>query len=122
MTEPSVEGLRLLVVEDEYLLALYLAEALADLGACVVGPVGSVDAALDLIAHSPGIDAAILDVNLGGEVVYPVADELNSRQVPFVFASGYDRDALPERYRAFGVCTKPIDPVEVGATLSQLRH
>ena len=120
--DKPVDGLRLLVVEDEYLLALYLSEALEDLGASVVGPVASVDAALDLIASDPEIDAAILDVNLGSESVYPVADALASRQVPFVFASGYDRDALPERYRVFDVCCKPLDPVAVGTVLSQLRH
>lgn len=122
MRETAVDGLRLLVVEDEYLLALYLSESLADLGARVVGPVASVEAALDLIEHDAGLDGAILDVNLGDEAVYPVADALASRQVPFVFASGYERDALPERYRAFDVCTKPVDPGAVGAVLSQLRH
>lgn len=117
-----MDGLRLLVVEDEYLLALYLAEALADLGARIVGPVGSVDAALDLIENDPDIDAAVLDVNLGSEAVYPVADALASRDVPFVFASGYERDALPERYRRFDVCPKPVDPVALGTVISQLRH
>ncbi len=118
----AVHGLRLLVVEDEYLLALYLSEALEALGARIIGPVGSVHAALDLIENDPDIDAAVLDVNLGDEAVYPVADALASRDVPFVFASGYERDALPERYRMFRVCSKPVDPDALGVAISQLRH
>ncbi|WP_456998735.1 response regulator [Lysobacter sp. HA18] len=102
--------------------ALYLSQSLQDLGAEIVGPVGSVEAALKLIADAPEIDAAILDVNLGGEAVYPIADALAARDVPFVFASGYEREALPERYRSVDVCAKPVDPLEVGAVLSLLRH
>lgn len=118
-TPPSLAGLRLLLVEDEYLLAMYLAEALQDLGAEVLGPVGSVDDALDLIDSEPHIDAAILDVNLRGEPSYAIADVLALRHVPFVFASGYERRMLPERYRDVGICAKPFDPPMVTHVLAQ---
>ncbi|HZX79380.1 MAG TPA: response regulator [Lysobacter sp.] len=121
-TASSVAGLRLLLVEDEYLLAMYLSQALEDLGAEVIGPAASVDDALDLIEHAPAIDAAILDVNLGGQTSYPVADALASRDVPFVFASGYERRSLPERYQNVGVCPKPFDPPSVMTAIARLRH
>lgn len=117
----GIDGLRLLLVEDEYLLALYLGELIEELGARVVGPVASVAAALELIDHGPAIDGAILDVNLAGEPVFAVADALAARQVPFVFASGYDREALPERFRHIGLCQKPIDANAVLAAVQAFR-
>lgn len=118
----GVAGLRLLLVEDEYLLATFLSQALEDMGAEVVGPVATVDDALSLIEHDTAIDAAILDVDLRGEASYPVADVLASRDVPFVFASGYERRALPDRYRHVDMCPKPFDPGMLTQALARLVH
>jgi CheY-like chemotaxis protein len=120
--DPAIDGLKLLVVEDEYLLALYLADMLGDMGAEVLGPVACVADALELIEATPEIDAAILDVNLAGEAVFPVADRLNARRVPFAFASGYDPDLMPARFRDVGVCQKPIDADAVRGAIARLRR
>ncbi len=100
---------RILVVEDEYLMAEELREALEDAGAHVLGPAPTVDAALRLLADGAAPDAAILDVNLGGERSFPVADALAARGVPFVFATGYDAWALPLAYQGAQRCEKPVD-------------
>jgi CheY-like chemotaxis protein len=113
----ALAGRRVLLVEDEYFLADELDSALTDAGAKVLGPVASVRAALDLLHHEPAPDVAMLDVSLSGEMVYPVADALASRGVPFLFATGYDRVALPERYAAMRRLEKPVD---VSAVLREL--
>lgn len=102
-------GLRVFVAEDEYLVADDLRRELEAAGADVVGPAPSVDAALRLLATGPAIDVAILDVNLGGETVLPVADALRTRAVRMVFATGYDAWAMPPEYGDEPRCEKPID-------------
>ena len=107
MTTATLGEKHVLVAEDEYFLAEDLCRDLEGLGAVVVGPVPSVKRALTLIAAAPVIDAAVLDVNLGGEMVYPVADALLARSVPFVFTSGYDDTMLKERYPQVPRCQVP---------------
>ncbi|MGY4515084.1 response regulator [Lysobacter sp. HA18] len=104
----GIEGLRLLLVEDEYVLALGLADALGDMGAVVLGPVTTVEDALGLVERVPEIDAAVLDVNLGQQVVYPVADALIARGIPFLFSTANEPGALPERFAHMPVCRKPF--------------
>ena len=101
MPEPthSLAGRRILVVEDEYFIATELKLWLEAAGAEVIGPVPTVDQALDLI-EADGLDAAILDVNLGdGDTVYPVADKLGAVGVPYLFATGDVRVAAASVYR-----------------------
>mgnify|MGYP003577931795 FL=1 len=105
----GIEGLRLLLVEDEFVLALGLADALGDLGAVVLGPVATVGDALALIERVPEIDGAVLDVNLGHEVAYAVADALVARGIPFLFATANERARLPERFAHVPVCQKPFE-------------
>ncbi|MEA1672679.1 response regulator [Nitrospirillum sp. BR 11163] len=100
-------GLRVLVVDDEAMVAMMMEQALLDLGATVVGPVGTLPQALDL-ARAGGIDCAILDVNLQGAPIYPVADLLAKAGVPFVFLTGYDRVTLDDRYQGTPVLQKPV--------------
>ena len=101
---------RVLVVEDEYMIAQDLARELEDVGAEVLGPVPSVaDALALLVAEAVPPDAAILDVNLGGEMVFPVAEALRERGVPFVFVTGYDPWSLPQAYADVPCCEKPFD-------------
>src|SRR3712207_954447 len=94
--EEPLAGRRVLVVEDEYFIADDIARALRKLGAEVVGPLASRDEALDAFSSGQSIDAAVLDINLRGDAVYPVADALRGRKVPFVFATGYDPATIPE--------------------------
>lgn len=105
-------GLRVLVVEDDALLALALEINLAELGCEIVGMASSLRDALPL-AREAAIDGAILDVNLAGEKVYPVADALAARNIPFLFATGYGIAGLRDCDRARPVLQKPyqIDSV-----------
>lgn len=106
----SFAGRRVMIVEDEYLIAMDLALGLGDLGAEIVGPAGSVREALELLEDAGNtLDGAVLDVNLRDERVYPVADALRARGVPFVFASGYDAALMPPEYADVPRCGKPID-------------
>jgi two-component SAPR family response regulator len=107
MKRRDPRGLRVLVVEDEMLVAMDIAALLQDIGCRVVGPVGQLSEALPL-AREAELDAAILDVNLENEGVEPVAAELARRSVPFVFATGYVRDDLPPRFRDRPVLEKPF--------------
>jgi CheY-like chemotaxis protein len=111
MSEPAVarelKGLRVLVVEDEALVALQLEDMLSDLGCAVIGPAARVHQALDLL-NGQRVDAAVLDLNVAGELVYPVAEALTRRGVPFIFATGYGASGLTEPYRSRPVLQKPF--------------
>jgi len=104
-----LQGKRILVVEDEYILASYLASTLEDVGAIVIGPVPSIEQALGVLKMESKFDAAVLDINLSGQPAFPVADALIELGTPFVFTTGYDEPALPGCYRAVARCVKPID-------------
>ena len=109
----SLKGRRLLLVEDDFLIAYDFAESLRALGADVLGPVGNIDDALDLIAETPDIDGAVLDLNLGGEMSYPIADALAERSIPFVFTTGYDKANIAVRFAAVMRCEKPVQISQV---------
>lgn len=119
MSDDGLNRRRILLVEDEYFLADELATELTDRGATVLGPVSNVKAALALIGDEPQLDGAVLDVNLGGEPVYSVADQLIERGVPVVFTTGYDAAALPERYMHVPRCEKPVSIVRITSALSR---
>lgn len=110
----------ILVVEDEYFLAEDLRYELEEAGAIVIGPEGSVKSALERVATEVWIDAAILDVNLGGEPVFPVAVALEARTVPFLFTSGYSNEAFPDRFLTAGRCSKPLNVRAVLGSLSRI--
>lgn len=120
MVEQTLRNCRILVVEDEYLLADDLCHALEQAGAIVLGPVPGVEEALALIEAEPRIDAAVLDVNLRGDMVFPVADALHHRSVPFTFATGYDQWILPDRFAAHPRIEKPFRADKLAAKLSPL--
>jgi CheY-like chemotaxis protein len=109
MIRGSVEGLRLLVVEDEAMVAMLVEDMLTDLGCIVVAVAGSVAAAIALADREDTVlDGAVLDVNLGGEKVFPVADALATRGVPFMFATGYGRAGIEARFMDAPVVSKPF--------------
>jgi len=107
MAAPFLPNRCILVVEDEFLLAMTLKEWLESAGYVVVGPVPSVEKALKLIDSESVINGAVVDVNLGGVLAYAVADTLLARNIPFIFTSGYEDDVLRTRYPQIKNCHKP---------------
>jgi DNA-binding response OmpR family regulator len=108
---------RVLVVEDEWLISQEVEVMLQDAGYDVVGPVPTVASALSLI-EAERIDTAVLDIHLGREKSFPIAQALISRAIPFVFVSGYACDDLPLQFRACPLLSKPVNS---NSLLSQLQ-
>lgn len=100
--------MKILLVEDEALIAMDIADTLSEAGHEVVGPAATVSQARRLIAENVDLQFALLDVNLRGEPAYPVADMLNERGVAFVFTSGYGRTGLDAKYALHAILPKPI--------------
>lgn len=113
----DIRGRRILIVEDEYFAADDLATDLRKLGAEIIGPVGNVGEALGLIRANPDLDGAVLDINLHGQMSYPVADALRASGTPFLFATGYDAWTVAESYRGVVRHEKPVKPADVVAAL-----
>jgi CheY-like chemotaxis protein len=103
-----LEGFRVLVVEDNLLLAEVTRLLLEDSGCAVVGPAGRLQRGLKLAQDGP-IDGAILDINLHGEMSFPIAEVLSARSVPFIFVTGYeDRSIVPLAFRSAPRLDKPV--------------
>lgn len=116
----DISGKRVLIVEDEFLVALSLQDNLMSLGCVVVGPAASLSAAIHA-AESEAIDAAILDVNLRGDLVFPAADVLADRGVPMIFCSGHLGNAhFPERHSDHVRVPKPYTSAIMTAALRDL--
>jgi CheY-like chemotaxis protein len=111
-------GKRVLVVEDELLVSMLIEDVLVDAGCRVVGPFTNLSDAL-LAARNEAVDIALLDVNLRGEKVYPVADILTERGIPFVFLSGYGKKAIPNDRPNWRVCSKPFSPNDLIEILTE---
>lgn len=112
-------GYRGLVVEDELAVALCLEDMLLDAGSTVLGPVGRLDQAMAL-ARGDGFGFALLDVNLRGVPVFPVAELLAERGVPFAFLTGYGRQDLPARFANVPILSKPFQSAELVGLVAQL--
>jgi len=113
----ALAGLRVLVVEDEGPVAMLVETMLEDLGCAVVLSAASIREALELVRRG-GFDVALLDVNLAGEKVFPVADELRRLGVPFAFASGYGADGLRPDLKDVPIIQKPFQLGDLEAALS----
>ena len=120
MRDRTLQGCRILVVEDEYMLATDLEAELLDAGAIVLGPFGTVETAMEFIGTKQEIDAAILDVNLRGEMIFPAADLLTERGVPFVLTTGYDASVIPLRFEHSTRCEKPIGVSKIAQAIKRL--
>ena len=110
-------GRRVLLVEDDFFVVEDMRLEFEAIGASVIGPAATVDDALRLVAATDQLDAAVLDVNLRGAMVYPVADALTARGVPFVFATGYDSTVIPPRFAGVKRCAKPVQFARMMRTL-----
>lgn len=119
MGNERLEGLRVLVVEDEMLVSMLVEDMLADFGCSVVGPAPDFDKAMSL-ASTAEIDAALLDVNLGGRPIFPVADALRARGVPYAFASGYGAAGLDDGHRGAPILQKPFRQADLERALEGL--
>ena len=104
------------------MLADDLTTELVDAQAIVIGPVATVGAALELLAAEQRLDGAILDANFCGEMVFPVADQLLDRNVPFLFSTGYDGSVIPPRFAHVVRCEKPIDIKRVTLAIGRVVH
>ena len=108
-TSQPFAGRCILIVEDEYFLADDLAGEFRRLGADVIGPMSDVSDAQELLRSGPALDAALLDINLRNEMVFPVARALRERKIPFVFTTGYDKASVGSEFADIPLWEKPID-------------
>jgi len=116
---PVLAGRRILVVEDEMMIAMLVEDMLLDLGCSVVGPVHALADALDLARSEPGLDAALLDVNLAGQLVFAVADALREKGVPAIFSTGYGDAGLRDIDRGSPVLQKPFRAGDLARALGE---
>jgi CheY-like chemotaxis protein len=119
MASHDLSGRRIFLVEDELLVAMALEATLQDFGAVVIGPIGRVKQAVQVAREDP-MDAAVLDVNLAGERVFPVADVLAARRIPFVFYTGYGQEVLPAHYRTRPILSKTSTTNALLSAMNQL--
>lgn len=113
----TLRGRRILLVEDDYIMAQDLAAELQGAGVEVLGPVPDIGSALALLDAGPTPDGAILDINLGGEMIYPLVDTLQDRNIRFVLATGYEAWSIPERYRNLPRLEKPLSLRQIAEAL-----
>lgn len=115
----STNPRRVLVIEDELMVAMGLEMLLTDAGCAVVGPHGRFDRAMEA-AQNEAVDAALIDVNLRGSKIYPIADVLAERGIPFAFLTGYEKETLPERFAHELVLSKPCGPQDLVAAVARM--
>jgi len=116
----KLAGLRVLVVEDEMMVSMLIEDMLTDLGCRVIGPASRLDEAFDL-ARTADLDCAVLDVNLAGQPIFPLADLLRERGRPFAFATGYGDAGLRDIDKGAPVLQKPFREGDLARVLDELR-
>ncbi|HXC90864.1 MAG TPA: response regulator [Stellaceae bacterium] len=117
----GLQGFRILVVEDEFLVATLIQDILETAGCVVSGPIPRLAEAVSA-AEVETCDAAVLDINLGGHRVFPVAEILSRRQIPFVFVTGYAVDSLPGEHHGRPTIRKPFSNQELVNTVASLMN
>jgi DNA-binding LytR/AlgR family response regulator len=116
----ALSGLKLLLVEDNFLVAEHVRDILVRNGCEVIGPAPRVAKALRLVQDNAALDGAVLDINLGGELCFPIAEALAARAVPFFFLTGYDtRSIIPAEFRATTVLAKPVEERTLVTTIKE---
>jgi DNA-binding LytR/AlgR family response regulator len=105
-----LQGTEILIVEDDYFAAAELQQNLEDVGADVVGPFSTAAQAQDLLRRRKrGVSAAVLDINIAGSMIFPLAEMLRDANIPFVFATGYDGRAIPAEFQTVPRLLKPVE-------------
>lgn len=112
MNQP-LSGQNILIVEDESLVAMLLETILEDMGCTPVGPASSVDEGLALIESGTALNGALLDVNVAGVKIFPIAEALAARDIPFVFSTGYGEGGLPDEWKGRPTLQKPFSEAAV---------
>jgi len=107
-SKQALSGCRVLVVEDEYFFAEQLAQSLRQFGAKVIGPIGNLSDAMRQV-QTGDFEVAVIDLNLQGEMAFPLATVLQQQGVPYVFATGYEREAIPAEFAHVTRWEKPFD-------------
>lgn len=115
----ELKGRRILVVEDESLVAMLLETILEDMGCETIGPISNVAEAVRLVDGGEDMHGALLDVNVAGVEVFPVAAALDARGVPFVFSTGYGEGGLPDQWKGRITLQKPFTEAAVEDALSR---
>jgi CheY-like chemotaxis protein len=110
---------RVLVIEDDIFIAMDVEHMVAECGCAPVGPVSNVEAGITTVREND-LDGAVLDVNLGDERVWPVADLLKERGVPFILATGYSTAEVPDRFANYPILHKPLNERDLAAALDRL--
>ena len=119
---PPLDGWKILIVEDEYLIADDLDGLLQEAGASVVGPARTLPQAMQMAGDGARFDAALLDVDIDGVAVFSLVDELQARGVPILFLSACDRANLPQEYRDTPLCEKPASGAQILDALKSIRN
>jgi len=110
----------LLLAEDEYLIADDMRRSLEYAGAQVIGPAATVAEALTLIESHPDLDGAAIEIRLGADLSYAVADALSARGIPYLFATAYEPSYVPGRFQSVPRCDKPLDAYQIARLLGLL--
>lgn len=118
-TDGALTGKRVLIVEDRYLLADDMKRSLAEDGATILGPVFDLDTATELVRSGP-TDLALLDIDLRGQMVFRLAETLDSLGIPFIFATGLAHEMLPARWAGRPFAAKPISAKRLRAMVHEL--
>lgn len=121
MMQPNVAGMHVLVVEDEALVAMAIEDTLEEFGCEVVGVASRIDTAKTAI-RARDFDCAILDINVHGEPIYPVAEKLDEQHVPFIFLTGYDTKEVMQAFRDHPVLHKPLEPWALREALARMKN
>ena len=116
-TTDVLQGARVLVLEDETLVSMMVEDMLMDLGCEIIGPFARLDQAMTFVDGGAPIDLALLDVNLGGERSFPLAEKLSGKSIPFVFTTGYDESGMPDQWRGRPSLRKPFMMNEMALAL-----
>jgi len=120
MPDAALDGVGVLVVEDDYFIASDLQQILLGAGARIIGPFGRAEQARGALNRGESASVALLDINIAGELVYPFAEELRAVGIPIIFATGYDAHVIPAQFNAVPRLVKPIERRRLLETLARV--